>query len=185
MGPPGSEIWNSMLDGAEHILREEGYAELTSRRVAEHIGVKQRLVYYYFHTMDDLIVETFKRLAARELERLAKLVNGKHALREIWELSAHSTDSRLVSEFIALANRVETLRVEVVSFIKESRRMQVSAVKKAMRAGDADESLPPAVAVIFATGAALLLEREAKLGVRTGHADTAGFIRRFIAEYDD
>src|SRR4051812_6128286 len=34
MGPEGSATWNLMLDGAEAILREEGYAELTSRRVA-------------------------------------------------------------------------------------------------------------------------------------------------------
>ena len=48
-----------MLDSAEDILREEGYGALTSRRVAERLGVKQRLVYYYFRTMDDLIAETF------------------------------------------------------------------------------------------------------------------------------
>ena len=54
-----------MLDGAEVILRDEGYGALTSRRVAECINVKQRLVYYYFKTMDDLIVETFRRLSLR------------------------------------------------------------------------------------------------------------------------
>src|ERR1043166_1173025 len=58
-----------MLDGAEGILRDEGYAALTSRAVAERCGVKQRLVYYYFQTMDELIVETFRRMAVRELER--------------------------------------------------------------------------------------------------------------------
>ena len=66
MGPKGSPIWSSMLDAAEVILCEEGYGALTSRRVAERIGVKQRLVYYYFRTMDELIVETFRRLSSRE-----------------------------------------------------------------------------------------------------------------------
>jgi AcrR family transcriptional regulator len=46
MGPPGSDNWHAMLDGAEAILRDEGHAALTSRAVAERIGVKQRLVYY-------------------------------------------------------------------------------------------------------------------------------------------
>ena len=59
MGPSGSEVWHSILDGADDILREEGHAELTSRRIAERIGVKQRLVYYYFNTMDDLVVALF------------------------------------------------------------------------------------------------------------------------------
>ena len=56
MGPAGSENWHAMLDGAEAVLREEGQAALTSRRIAEQIGVKQRLVYYYSSTMDDLII---------------------------------------------------------------------------------------------------------------------------------
>ena len=70
MGPPGSATWNLVLDAAERILIEEGYGELTSRRIAERIGIKQRLIYYYFHTMDDVIVETFRRMSRRELERL-------------------------------------------------------------------------------------------------------------------
>ena len=70
MGPPGSENWHAMLDGAEDILREEGHAALTSRRIADRIGVKQRLVYYYFRTMDDLIVEMFHRRSEMELTRL-------------------------------------------------------------------------------------------------------------------
>lgn len=58
-----------MLDSTGDILREEGYGALTSRRVAERLGVKQRLVYCYFQSMDDLIAEIFRRLAARELQR--------------------------------------------------------------------------------------------------------------------
>ena len=64
MGSPGSPQWSRMLDAAETILCEEGYAALTSRRVAEHVGAKQRLVYYYFRTMDELAVETFRRSTA-------------------------------------------------------------------------------------------------------------------------
>ena len=76
MGQPGAPNWEAMLDGAEAILREEGYGALTSRAVAERIGVKQRLVYYYFHTMDDLIVATFRRLSTRELKRLRDEASG-------------------------------------------------------------------------------------------------------------
>jgi AcrR family transcriptional regulator len=123
MGPRGSEIWHAMLDAAEEILREDGYGALTSRQVAERIGVKQRLVYYYFRTMDDLIVETFRRLAERELDRLASALAHERPLHELWDVYFHaSSDTRLVSEFMALANRVATLREEVRAFIEESRR---------------------------------------------------------------
>src|SRR3989442_11076547 len=93
MGPPGSDNWHAMLDGAEAILRDEGHAALTSRRVAEQIGVKQRLVYYYFHTMDDLIVETFRRLSDRELNRLRAARESELPLRKIWDVCVHTTDA--------------------------------------------------------------------------------------------
>lgn len=173
-----------MLDAAEDILREQGHGALTSRRVAERIGLKQRLVYYYFRTMDELIVETFRRLSVRELERLAEALRGKQPLWAIWDLCVHTTDTRLVSEFMALANRIDTLRVGVVHFIEESRRIQVSALTSAMRAHQGTDSLPPVAAAIFATSAALSLHREAALGIRTGHAEITALIGAFIAKLD-
>ncbi len=173
-----------MLDGAEDILREEGYGALTSRRVAERIGVKQRLVYYYFRTMDELIVETFRRLAVRDLERLNRALDDQHPLREIWDVCVHTTDTRLISEFMALANRIEALRNEVIVYIEEARRMQVSVLTKAMQASGTAASLAPVAAVIFATSAALTLHREAGLGIRTGHAEIMAVIDGFIAEQD-
>jgi len=184
MGPKGSPIWHSMLDAAEHILCEEGYGALTSRAVAERIGVKQRLVYYYFRTMDELIVETFRRLAIREKERMSKALAHDLPLREIWEVCVRTTDTRLVSEFMALANRIEELRSEVHDYIEESRRMQVFALSKAMAGRGDDTTLPPIAAAIFATSAALAIHREAEIGIRAGHAEVLKIIEDFIARWD-
>ncbi len=181
MGPRGSAIWNSMLDGAEDVLREEGYGALTSRCIADRIGVKQRLVYYYFKTMDDLIVETFRRLAVREMDRLKRAVESKKPVQGIWEIFAETADTRLVSEFMALANRSTALRKEVKEFIRKTRNMQISALTKASGGKGADPAVPSAAAIIFATSAALLLHREAALGIRTGHAETLAVIKNFVA----
>ena len=43
-----------LIEATATIMRDEGYAAATSRRVAAEAGVKQALVYYYFPTMDDL-----------------------------------------------------------------------------------------------------------------------------------
>jgi len=168
MGAKGSDNWHAMLDGAEAILREEGYAALTSRRVAERIGVKQRLVYYYFHTMDDLVVQTFRRLSVRELERLRLAQASDSPLREIWNVAIHTTDARLISEFMALAGRVDTLRAEVVTFIEESRRIQVEVLSRSV-VSRAAGSIPPVATAIIATSLALTLLRETSIGVTTGH----------------
>lgn len=182
MGPRGSDIWLSMLDAAEATLRDEGYGALSSRRVAERVGVKQRLVYYYFSTMDELIVETFRRLAVRELDRLSGAVASEDPLREMWDVCVHSTDTKLVSEFMALANRVEALRLEVKEYIEKARELQVAALAAATQGGAAEDPIAPVVAAIFATNAALALHREAAIGVSAGHAEVMKAIDGFIAK---
>lgn len=180
MGPVGSQNWHAMLDAAEMILREEGYAALTSRRIAEQIGVKQRLVYYYFMTMDELIVATFRRLAVRELERLRNAASSQHPLREIWNVCIHTEDARLVTEFMALANRIEALRHEVIAFIEESRRMQVKALSDALEAKKTKSAIPAVAAALLATSVALSLGREAELGTTMGHAATVEVVMHYL-----
>lgn len=173
-----------MLDSTEDILREEGYGALTSRRVAERLGVKQRLVYYYFRSMDDLIAETFRRLAARELQRLTRALSGTFPLREIWNVCIHTHDARMVAEFMALANRSDSLRKEVANFIEESRRMCVAALNKAMLATKTEDRLPPIAIMIFATSAALTLHRESQIGVNMGHDQILRVISQFIEQWE-
>lgn len=184
MGPPGSENWHAMLDGAETILREEGHAALTSRRVAEQIGVKQRLIYYYFHTMDDLIVETFRRLSERELKRLEAARASAHPLRELWDICIQTTDPRLISQFMALANRIEPLAREVIHFVEQSRRIQTDALEQALARSGKAPPLSPAALALVATSVALTLTREAQLGIAMGHADVTAQIEAFLAELE-
>lgn len=182
MGPPGSATWNLVLDGAEDILREEGYAALTSRRIAERIGIKQRLVYYYFHTMEDIMVEAFRRLARRELERLADALRSELPLHEVWGICIHTTDARLISEFMALANRNEGVRKEVIDFIEKSRMLQIEAFTRAARDGRGGlAGLPPAAVTFLATSIALALTRESQLGVSLGHGEVEALIASSLA----
>ena len=180
MGPPGSENWHAMLDGAEEILREEGHAALTSRRIADRIGVKQRLVYYYFRTMDDLIVELFRRSSMRDLERLREAGATDHTLREIWNTSIGSTDARLISEFMALANRIDDLKSEVVHFIEESRAIQVAAITAAFQRKSAKPGIAAAALAILATSTALALSREQQLGITAGHPEMLGVVEALL-----
>jgi AcrR family transcriptional regulator len=184
MGTAGSASWHLILDGAEDILREEGYAALTSRLVAERSGVGQRLVYYYFLTMDDLIVETIRRLSARELDRLRQALASEQPLRQIWDVCMHTIDVRLMSEFIALANRIPALKEEVTSFIKESRAMQGAALASALERRSMTSRIPPVGLALLAHSLALSLIRESGLGVTTGHSEILAVIGDFLSELE-
>ncbi len=184
MGPRGSEIWVAMLDAAEQILSDEGYAALTSRGVADRIGVKQRLVYYYFRSMDELIVETFRRLAEREEARFNLALQADRPLHEIWDISVNTTDTRLVSEFVALANRIEPLRVEVKQFVERARELQVEALERALKAKGKPHDPEPVALALLATNAALAFHREAAIGVTAGHEEVKKLISNVLARID-
>ena len=184
MGPVGSDNWHAMLDSAQEILLEEGHAALTSRRVAERMGVKQRLVYYYFHTMDELIVDLFHRMSARELARLEVAAQSPKPLREIWDVCIHTTDARLVSQFMALANRIAGLRKEVVHYIEKSREIQVRVIEQAAARSMARSGLPSSALALVATSVALSMTREHQLGIAAGHAEVRSLVEDLIASYE-
>ena len=63
MGTKESQTRAQLLDAAERLMLEDGYAAVTSRRVGQKAGISSQLVHYYFATMDDLFLEVFRRRA--------------------------------------------------------------------------------------------------------------------------
>src|SRR5207248_5704599 len=72
IGAPNSKTRAQLVDAAEQLLLEEGYAAVTSRRVGARAGLKPQLVHYYFRTMDDLFVEIFRRRADENFARFER-----------------------------------------------------------------------------------------------------------------
>lgn len=181
MGPAGSEVWHSILDGAETILRDEGYAALTSRNIAGQVGLKQQLIYYYFHNMDDLIVALFHRAADREIDSLERAIASDRPLREMWKACLHTQDNKIVSEFTALSNRNEFLRKEVISFISKIRRIQLQALQETLANRDLPTiELPPEAMVLIANGLGLAITRDCELGISAGHSQTADVVEALL-----
>ena len=80
----GAENWKgraALLDATEQIMLEEGYAAVSSRRIAQKAGLKPQLVDYYFRTMDDLFLAAFRRRAEEGLERQAEALTSGQPLR--------------------------------------------------------------------------------------------------------
>ncbi len=63
IGAPDAKNRVLLLDAAEQLMLEEGYAAVTSRRLASKAGLKPQLVHYYFRTMEELFLEVFRRRA--------------------------------------------------------------------------------------------------------------------------
>ena len=162
----------AILDATETVLRDEGHAALSSRRVAEVAGLKQQLVYYYFRTMDELVLAAFKRRIALSMERFETVLASDRPLHDLCDMIFNSAHARLTMEYMSLALRKDALRAEVVRFTEENRRMQDAVMKRIIeRHGDKLDMLTPPMLTVMISAAARLLAVEHELGLTAGHAD--------------
>jgi AcrR family transcriptional regulator len=174
-----------LLDAAEHLLLEEGYAAVTSRRVAAKAGLKPQLVHYYFRTMDDLFLEVFRRRAEEDLPRFERAIAKDGSLRNLWRLNSDPRGAAFSIEFAALANHRKAIRAEIARYAERFRAAQVEAVRAALAGhGISEDQLPPIVAVLSMTGLSQVLVLEDALGVTAGHDTTLEFIERAIAQLE-
>lgn len=165
---------------------ESGYASVTSRRVAELAGINPGLVHYYFPTLDDLFVASFRRGADKSLERMAAALASPEPLRALWRLSADPSGVGLLAELMAAANHRESLRLELAELAQRARRMQIEALNQLLPQYGVDEELFPA-ALVAATiqGVALLVVREERLGMQTEHAAAAAAMESLLDRLEE
>jgi len=133
IGKENSETRFALLDAAEQLMREEGYAEVTSRKLARHAELKPQLVHYYFRTMDELFEALFKRVADRHLTALVAIAEEDNALVRMFELSCDTAGSALHLEFLALANHRKAIRAAIADFANDLSRIEAEIIREAMQ----------------------------------------------------
>jgi AcrR family transcriptional regulator len=185
MGPADAAAPSAMLDATERVMRNDGYGAVSSRRVAEEAGLKQQLVYYYFRTMDDLLLATFRRRTERALAKLAADAASDHPVRAIWDTLSNASDGKLSFEFMALANHHGGIRAEVARFVTESRRIEAEVLAR-LSADDRARLGPvtPSAAAFVLSTMSLMLGREAATGIDEGHGDVRALIESVLARFD-
>ncbi|MDD9371096.1 MAG: helix-turn-helix domain containing protein [Acidimicrobiales bacterium] len=185
IGSQDSKTRLQLLDAAERLLNAEGYAAVTSRRVAAEAGLKPQLVHYYFRTMDDLFLEVFRRRADENIARFERSIAEDGSLRNLWRLNADPRGAAFRIEWVALANHRKAVRTEVARYAERFRDAQIDAVTAALAARGVDETqMPPIVALLLMTGIGQVLALEGGLGVTAGHDITLDYIEGKISELE-
>src|SRR5271165_4033536 len=181
IGAPDAKNRGVLLDAAEQLMLEEGYAAVTSRRVAHKAGLKPQLVHYYFRTMDDLFLAVFRRRAELGLKFQSEILKSPQPLWALWKFHTESPDTALTMEFTALANHRKELRAEIAYYAERFRDEQSKAVASALRRhGTSVDELPPLVAIVLMMGVSQLLVIEQTLGMSAGHAETVAIVERYL-----
>jgi AcrR family transcriptional regulator len=181
IGGPDAKNRGVLLDAAEELMLEDGYAAVTSRRVADRAGLKPQLVHYYFRTMDEMFIEVFRRRATQGLDAQAKALDSPQPLWALWEFGTDPASTRLTMEFMGLANHRKALRAEIALYAERFREQQVEAITAALRRyGYEVSDVPPVVWAVFATSVSRVLVMEQALGMSAGHAEMLAFCEEWL-----
>jgi AcrR family transcriptional regulator len=185
IGAEGSKTRVRLLDAAELLLLEEGYAAVTSRRIAAKAGLKPQLVHYYFRTMDDLFLALFRRRAEQGLERQVQALASPQPLWALWDLSRDPRGTALTMEFVALANHRKAIRAEIASSAERFRADQLRELESVLtRYGVAEECPPLVFTVLLSSISRFLVIESETLGLSTGHEQTVAFVEGFLSRLE-
>lgn len=174
-----------ILDAAERIMRREGYASVTTRRVADEAGLKAPLVHYHFATTDNLLLAFYRRSAERTRERLERALASNRPLHALWELNIDPERSALAADFIAMANHRKEIRTEIARNVTIFRQMQSAALDRILDTNPAIRRIcPPEVAAVVIAAIARALVAEEAIDVTSGHEATRTLVEWFLNQLE-
>jgi AcrR family transcriptional regulator len=160
---------------------EEGYAAVTSRRLANKAGLKPQLVHYYFRTMEELFVAVFRRRAEEGLQIQAQALQSPQPLWAIWRFGTDPDFTRISMEFMALANHRKEMRAEIAyyaeRFREEERRVMTAALQ---RYGVNRNDVPPVVWAVLMSSLSRMMVLEQAVGMSGGHAETRELVENHL-----
>ena len=183
----------ALLDAAERLLIEVGYAGVTTRRVAEEAGVNHGLVHYYFGSMEELYFQVLERFADRLAVLLRALYEDPNlTFLEKWRAGARffqeqptAAFPKILLELSAMSWNNPPLQARIMAVHAEFRAVFHEHIGPTLREYGLDEDrcpLPAVIALLTSYQLGSIVERLS--GVDAGHAELAAAIDRWLAELD-
>jgi TetR/AcrR family transcriptional regulator len=175
IGAASSETRAQLIEAAAEIVRNEGWAAVTARRLAEQVGLKRQIVHYYFRTIEDLLIAVIRRDGENLRARIMQSMESDEPLRAIWEASRRASKTSVL-EFMSLATHRKAVQIEVKRYMEEIRRFQTQALVRHLELRGVKPAIPPAAMLISLLSVAQTLAVEAMLEVSEGHSEMVAVV---------
>ena len=175
----------ALLDAAERLLVEVGYAGITTRRLAEEAGVNHGLVHYYFGSNENLLVRALERFTERMIERQRALYASDEPFVEKWRtamrflVAEDVTYEKVWLELQALSWNDEGLRDRLGRVNAEWRAVLTDAFREPHRELGIDMPLEALVSLVITFNVGIIVERLG--GIEAGHQELLDWIDGWLS----
>jgi AcrR family transcriptional regulator len=175
----------ALLDAAERLLVDVGYAGVTTRRLAEAAGVNHGLVHYYFGSNENLLVRALERFTERLIARQRELYSGDEPFVENWRtamrylVSEDFAYEKIWLELQALGWNDPTLRERLAHVNAEWRAVLTEAFAEPHRELRIAMPLDALVSLVISFNVGIMVERLG--GIDTGHRELLEWIHQWLS----
>jgi TetR/AcrR family transcriptional regulator len=176
----------SLLDAAERVLVDAGYAAVTTRRLAEEAGVNHGLVHYYFGSVENLLVRMLERFTERLIARQREMYAASMPFLEKWRTAMRYLMSEDVAyekvwlELQALAWNQPDLRERLARVNAEWRTVLTEAFEEPHRELGVEMPLETLVSLVMTFNLGIIVERLG--GIEGEHRELLEWIDAFLEE---
>jgi AcrR family transcriptional regulator len=175
----------ALLDAAERLLVDVGYAGITTRRLAEAAGVNHGLVHYYFGSNENLLVRALERFTERLILRQREMYAADVPFIEKWRtamlylISEDVTYEKIWLELQALAWNNADTRARLERVNAEWRAVLTDAFEEPHRELGIEIPLDALVSLVITFNIGIMVERLG--GIETGHAELLDWIDAWLS----
>jgi AcrR family transcriptional regulator len=176
----------ALLDAAERLLLAEGYAAITTRRLAAEAGVNHGLVHYYFGSVENVLVRVLERFTERLIARQRSMYADPDVpFAEKWRTAMRYLDAdreyqKVWYELQALAWNRPDLRPRVAHVHDEWRAVLTEAFAEPRQRHGITIPLDALVTLVITFNEGIILERLS--GVENGQRELLDWIEGWLEE---
>lgn len=179
-------VEDRILDAAERLLVDVGYAAITTRKLAEEAGANQGLIHYYFGSMEELFLRVLERFTDRLVARQRAMYSGAEPYSAKWwkaigYLDADRPYQKVWCELQAMSWNRPEYRKRVARVHAAWCDAMREAVAAAVTGYDLEQigfSLDAWITLIVTVNEGIMLERLS--GIDRGHAELLDAIQRWL-----
>jgi AcrR family transcriptional regulator len=171
----------ALLDAAERLLIEKGYAALTTRSVAAEARVNHGLVHYYFGSMEELLLQVLERFTDRLVARQRAMYEADVPFLEKWRTAMHWLEQDVEAgypkvwwELQAMAWNHPEMRDRLVRVDAAWRTLLRAHFASALDEYGIDFPLEATVALVVAFNKGIQIEQLS--GISSGHRELLDWI---------
>ncbi|HZA78533.1 MAG TPA: TetR/AcrR family transcriptional regulator [Acidimicrobiales bacterium] len=140
-----------LVDAAFQTLRDEGFARASARAIASRGGFNSALIFYYFDSVNDLLVEALSRSSRAQLEKYEDMLANVTTLPDLVasvqsriQDDMESGHVKVLTELIGATSSDEQLREAVFEQVEPWMEFTGRSVERILASSGLDGLVPPA-----------------------------------------